>query len=79
MFQNVRNISRKYGPQVAVVGAVLVPVLAHATDPADALTALQTFSGTTTAYGPVLFGLAVVSTGIMLGIAWIKKARGAGR
>jgi len=75
----VRNLAKKFGPQIAVVGAVLAPVLAHASDPADALTALQTFSGTTTAYGPVLFGLAVVSTGIMLGVAWIKKARGAGR
>jgi hypothetical protein len=79
MFKNARNFANKHGAKVAVVGTVLAPMLAHATDPADALTALSSFSGTTTAYGPVLFGLAVVSTGIMLGIAWIKKARGAGR
>jgi hypothetical protein len=79
MFQKARNFARKHAAKAAVVATVAAPMLAHATDPADALTALQTFSGTTTAYGPVLFGLAVVSTGIMLGIAWIKKARGAGR
>ena len=53
--------------------------MAQATDPATALVALQSFSGTTTGYGPVLFGLAVVATGIMIGVAWIKKARGAAK
>ena len=57
----------------------VTPMLAHATDPADAGAALATFSGTTTAYGPVLFGLAVVATGISIGISWIKKARGAAK
>jgi hypothetical protein len=64
---------------VAVAMGVLSAAPAFAVDPATAGEALATFSGSTTAYGPVLFGLAVVSTGIMLGIAWIKKARGAGR
>jgi hypothetical protein len=48
-------------------------------DPATALAGLQTFSGTTGVYGPVLFGLAVVSSGIMIGVAWIKKSRGAAK
>lgn len=77
--KNLRNLGRKYGPQIAAVGAMVTPFLAHATDPADAGAALATFSGTTTAYGPPLFGLAVVGTGIMIGLAWIKKARGAAR
>jgi Mn2+/Fe2+ NRAMP family transporter len=59
--------------------AAMTSQLAHATDPADAGAALATFSGTTLAYGPVLFGLAVAATGIMIGVAWIKKARGAAR
>ena len=52
---------------------------AYAVDPATAVEALGTLSGTTTAFGPVLFGLALASTVIMIGIAWIKKGRGAAK
>jgi hypothetical protein len=75
---NLKNLQSRLLPY-AVAGATLVPLLAHAVDPADAGAALATFTGTTTAYGPVLFGLAVASTGIMIGVAWIKKARGAAK
>lgn len=44
--------------------------------PQDALNAL---SGTATGFGPVLFGMAVISSGIVLGIAWIKKSRSAAK
>lgn len=69
----------KVAAAVASLALAVAVSPALAVDPATAGEALSSFSGTTTAFGPVLFGLAVVSTGIMLGIAWIKKARGAGR
>lgn len=50
-----------------------------AADPATAQAALSSLSGTTTAFGPVLFGLALAATVIMIGIAWIKKGRGAAK
>jgi hypothetical protein len=52
---------------------------AQSTDPATALAALQTLTGTTDAYGPVMFGLALAATVIMIGVAWIKKGRGAAK
>jgi hypothetical protein len=75
----MRKLAMKYGPQIAVLSTLATAASAYAVDPATAAEALATFSGTTTAYGPILFGLAVVYTGIALRIAWIKKARGAGR
>lgn len=52
---------------------------AFAVDPATAAEALGQLSGTTTGFGPVLFGLAVASSVIVIGIAWIKKGRGAAK
>ena len=50
---------------------------AMAADPATALEGLQTLSGSATGFGPVLFGLAVVSVGILIGVKWIKRGKGA--
>lgn len=74
-------MNRKFVPVLlaTMLGTLGTSVMAQSTDPATAAAALSSFSGTTTGYGPVLFGLAVVSTGIMIGIAWIKKARGAAK
>lgn len=80
VMKNVRNLALKYGPSLSVAGGSLaVMASAHAVDPVDAAAALATLSGTTTAFGPVLFGLALASTVIMIGIAWIKKGRGAAK
>ena len=74
------NVARKYGVRAAVTLASVGGVMsAHAVDPVDAAAALGTLTGTTTAFGPVLFGLALASTVIMIGIAWIKKGRGAAK
>lgn len=78
------NVAKRYGAKVLVGGTSLaLSALTFAqttpSNPADAGTALASLSGTTTAFGPYLFGLAVVATSIMLGVAWIKKARSAGR
>lgn len=56
---------------VGVAGA------ARAEDPATALAAVQTLTASSTGFGPVMFGLAIATVGIMIGIKWIKRARGA--
>lgn len=50
---------------------------AHAADPADALAAVTSLSTSATGFGPVMFGLAVTVVGIMIGVKWIKRAKGA--
>jgi hypothetical protein len=49
----------------------------YAVDPATALEALGTLSGTTAGYGPVMFGLAIAAVGIGIGVKWIKRGKGA--
>jgi len=48
-----------------------------AADPATALEAVTSLSTSATGFGPVMFGLAVTVTGIMIGIKWIKRGKGA--
>jgi len=62
----------------ASVGAMAqsAPTITTYADPQAALNAL---GGTATGFGPVLFGMAVISSGIVLGIAWIKKSRSAAK
>jgi len=57
--------------------ATLAGAAAHAEDPATALAALTSLSGSATGFGPVMFGLAVTVVGIMIGVKWIKRGRGA--
>lgn len=72
--------ARNTGARAAlVVASVVAAAPAFAVDPVDAQAALATLSGTTTAFGPVLFGLALASTVILIGVAWIKKGRGAAK
>jgi len=52
-------------------------VSAFAADPATALEAVTSLSTSATGFGPVMFGLAVTVTGIMIGIKWIKRGKGA--
>lgn len=73
---------RKYG---AAGAALLASTAAMAqSDPTftsydTAGEALQALAGATDGFGPVLFGLAVVSSVILIGVAWIKKGRGAAK
>jgi len=71
----VRNILAPMGTLAAIGGASS----AFAVDPATALEALGTLGGTATSFGPALFGLAVASSVVVIGIAWIKKGRGAAK
>lgn len=73
---------RKYGAagaallaSVAAQAQTVTPVTTYAT-PQDAL---QAVGASVDGFGPTLFGMAVLSSAIMLGIAWIKKSRGAGK
>lgn len=74
------KLAKKYGPRAtASVGGVVASVSAFAVDPETAALALSSLSGSTTAFGPPLFGLAVASSVILIGVAWIKKGRGAAK
>ena len=75
--QFVRNIARKYGPQIAAAGGALAAGSAFAEDPATGVAAVTQITTSMGDYGPVMFGLAVVSVGVMIGVKWIKRARGA--
>lgn len=70
--------AQKYGRQVAVgVGSTVATVSAFATDPATALEAVQSLSTSSTGFAPVMYGLAVTTVGIMIGLKWIKRSKGA--
>lgn len=77
---NIRTIRAKYGAKLAVVASSAVAAghaFAQAADPTSgtaAITQLRTQMGD---YGPVMFGLAIISVGIMIGVKWIKRAKGA--
>ena len=69
----------KLRTQLAVLAVPLVVLTtsARADDPATALAAIQTLSTSATGFGPVMFGLAIAVVGIMIGVKWIKRAKGA--
>lgn len=61
----------------APIGVALLPFASFAADPTtglEAITQLRTNMGD---YGPVMFGLSIVSVGVLIGVKWIKRARGA--
>lgn len=74
------NQARRFVPSVPAAvgtGAFMLSAASHAADPADALAAVTSLSTSATGFGPVMFGLAVTVVGIMIGVKWIKRARGA--
>lgn len=58
-----------------VVGVMLAGPSSAAADPVS--TAFDTMEGKITTYGGALATLTVLAVGIMLGLAWLKKARSA--
>ena len=70
-------MSRATQLRLAAIPAAVLAGAAHAADPADALAAVTSLSSSATGFGPVMFGLAVTVVGIMIGVKWIKRARGA--
>lgn len=75
MFHNTRNIARKF--YVAALTSAPVLAIAQTTDPV--VSAFADVEDKVTAYSGPLIAIAVIATGIMIGISWIKKARGAAR
>lgn len=63
----------------ALVPFVAVSAMAQSApaDPATALVAISTLTGSSAGYAPVMFGLAIAVVGIMIGVKWIKRAKGA--
>jgi len=60
-----------------LAGGGMAAVSSFAADPADALAAVTSLSASATGFGPVMFGLAVTVVGILIGVKWIKRAKGA--
>ncbi|MEO6601771.1 MAG: hypothetical protein ABIQ16_17975 [Polyangiaceae bacterium] len=69
---NLRN-------KLAAAGALSLGAIApaFAVDPTDALTAIGTLTTGQAGYGPVMFGLAIAAVAIMVGVKWVKRAKGA--
>lgn len=65
---------RTYGLMAA---PLLAAGAARAEDPATALAAVQSLTTSSAGFGPVMFGIAVASVGILIGVKWIKRSRGA--
>ena len=64
--------------RLALVGAGSAGATsAFAVDPESAAAALTSLGTGTSAYGPIMWGIAVVAVGIMIGVKWIKRGRGA--
>lgn len=73
----MNKFARFSGRTLAAGGSALALSQAHAADPATALDAITTLSTSATGFGPVMFGLAVTVTGIMIGVKWIKRGKSA--
>lgn len=78
---NLRNFAAKCGSRLALAAVSLTvgaSAFAQSAGPvADAVTQLGTLSGSTEGFGTVMFGLAIVATGIMIGVKWIKRGKSA--
>ena len=68
---------KKLAPTALVLFLIGATGSAYAVDPATALEAVQTLTSSSTGFGPVMFGLAIATVGILIGVKWIKRARGA--
>ena len=72
--------AQKYGAQVAAgaTGLVLSGLAsAQSSNPTSGVDAVTQLQGAIAGYGPVMFGLAIAAVGVMVGVKWIKRARGA--
>lgn len=70
-------VQSKTARAAAIVASGFASVSAFAIDPATALEAIGTLSTSSTGFGPVMFGMAVTTVGILIGVKWIKRGRGA--
>ena len=76
---NAQTLRAKYGAKLAVVVSSVIAAgqaLAQ-TAPTTGVEAVQVVKASIGDYGPAMFGLAIVSVGVMIGVKWIKRAKGA--
>lgn len=64
-------------PVLAAASGVLGSVSAYAVDPVTASEAFTTAAAASTGFGPAMWGLAAGTVAIMIGVKWVKRARGA--
>lgn len=51
--------------------------VASAANPTSAADALTTLAGDVVVFGPLMWGVAIAAVGILVGVKWIKRAKGA--
>jgi len=71
------NFRQKMARLAAISAAAMASVSAFAVDPTTAQEALAGVSTANTGYGPVMWGMAAAAVGILIGVKWIKRGRGA--
>ena len=77
---NIISTVRTHGAKLGTAAGALVlsaAASAQASNPTSGVDAVTQLQGTIGNYGPVMFGLAVAAVGVMIGVKWIKRARGA--
>ena len=77
---NIISTLRTHGAKLGTAaGALVLSTVASAqtSNPTDGVAAVTALQGAIGSYGPVMFGLAVAAVGVMIGVKWIKRARGA--
>ena len=76
---NTRNLRAKFGAKLAVVASSVIAAgqTFAQTAPTTGVEAVQAVKASMGDYGPAMFGLAIVSVGVMIGVKWIKRAKGA--
>ena len=75
----MKNFNFKKTATAAAVGlgSIAATLPAFAVDPTTGIEAVTSLQGSSTGYGPVMYGLAVSVVGIMIAVKWIKRAKGA--
>ena len=77
---NIVSSLRTHGAKLGTAAGALVlsaAASAQSSNPTSGLDAVAQLQGTIAGYGPVMFGLAIAAVGVMIGVKWIKRARGA--
>ena len=76
---DAQTLRAKFGAKLAVVASYVIAAgqaLAQ-TAPTTGVEAVAAVKAGIGDYGPAMFGLAIVSVGVMIGVKWIKRAKGA--
>ena len=77
---NIISTLRTHGAKLGTAaGALVLSTVASAqtSNPPDGVAAVTQLQASIGSYGPVMFGLAIAAVGVMIGVKWIKRARGA--